>query len=48
MIHLLHVKASPEQVAEMLKEYESMIKIVVDIRRRKLAGGGEMHSDSSG
>ncbi|MCI0551686.1 MAG: DUF5674 family protein [Anaerolineae bacterium] len=45
MIHILHTKANSEQIAEMLKEYESMIKIVVDIRRRVLAGGGEMHSD---
>ena len=45
MIHILHAKATAEQVAEMLKEYESMIKIVVDIRRRILAGGGEMNSD---
>jgi hypothetical protein len=45
MIHLLRSKATIEQVTEMLKEYESMIKIVVDIRRRILAGGGEMHSD---
>ena len=29
----------------MQKEYETMIKIIVDIRRRVLAGGGEMHSD---
>jgi hypothetical protein len=45
MIYILRRKATDEQVAEMLKEYESMIKIVVDIRRRVLAGGGEMHSD---
>lgn len=45
MIHLLRVKAISEQLTEMLQEYESMIKIVVDIRRRILAGGGEMHSD---
>lgn len=45
MIHLLSLKATAEQVAEMLTEYESMIKIVVDIRRKILAGGGEMHSD---
>ena len=45
MIYILRDKATVEQVAEMLEEYESMIKIVVDIRRRKLAGGGEMHSD---
>jgi hypothetical protein len=45
MIFILRDKATSEQVAEMLKEYESMIKIVVDIRRRMLAGGSEMHSD---
>ena len=45
MIHTLRLKATSEQITEMLKEYESMIKIVVDIRRRVLAGGGEMHSD---
>ena len=45
MIHILHGKAMNEQVVDMLKEYESMIKIVVDIRRHILSGGGEMHSD---
>jgi hypothetical protein len=45
MIHTLQSKVTKKQVAEMLKEYETMIKIVVDIRRRVLAGGGEMHSD---
>jgi hypothetical protein len=45
MIYLLRAKPTSEQVGEMLKEYETMIKIVVDVRRRVLAGGGEMHSD---
>lgn len=45
MIYILHNKATIEQLTDMLKEYENMIKIVVDIRRRVLAGGGEMHSD---
>jgi hypothetical protein len=45
MIYLLRDKATSAQVAEMLKEHESMIKIVVDIRRRILPGGSEMHSD---
>jgi hypothetical protein len=45
MIYVIWDKATSEQIADMLKEYESMIKIVVDIRRRILAGGGEMHSD---
>ena len=45
MIYILRDKATAEQVTQMLREYESMIKIVVDIRRHILAGGGEMHSD---
>jgi hypothetical protein len=45
MIFMLSNKPTSEQVQQMLKEYETMIKIVVDIRRRVLAGGGEMHSD---
>ena len=45
MIHLQKEKAVPTQIQEMLQEYEDMIKIVVDIRRRFLAGGGEMHAD---
>ncbi len=45
MILLLHQKAIPQQVQDMLEQYEEMIKIVVDIRRRVLSGGGEMHAD---
>ena len=45
MIHLLTRQVSSEQETEMLEEYEDMIKIVVDVRRRRLAGGGEMHAD---
>jgi hypothetical protein len=45
MIHLLKEKATSSQIQEMLERYESMIKIVVDIRRRFLSGGGEMHAD---
>jgi hypothetical protein len=45
MIHFLKEPASTIQLREMLQEYEHMIKIVVDIRRRTLSGGGEMHSD---
>jgi hypothetical protein len=45
MIHLLAFQAKPAQIKDMLDEYGSMIKIAVDIRRNKLAGGGEMHAD---
>ena len=45
MIHVLKEKTTSSQIQEMLQEYEDMIKIVVDIRRRFLSGGGEMHAD---
>lgn len=45
MIHLIKEKVVPVQIQEMLQEYENIIKIVVDIRRRYLSGGGEMHAD---
>lgn len=45
MIHILQNQPIPEQMKDMLQQYETMIKIVVDIRNRILAGGGEMHAD---
>jgi hypothetical protein len=45
MIHLLKEKATGSNIQDMLEQYEDMIKIVVDIRRFVLSGGGEMHSD---
>ena len=44
-LHLLRERATLEQIQEMLAEHTSMIKIVVDIRRKVLAGGGNMHAD---
>lgn len=45
MIHLLDKAAAQQQIGEMLEIYATVIKIVVDIRRGLLAGGGEMHAD---
>lgn len=45
VIYVLDTKVTPQQVQEMLEVYPDMIKIVVDIRRSFLAGGGEMHAD---
>jgi hypothetical protein len=45
MIHLLKEHVTPVQMQAMLLEYDDMVKIVVDIRRCILAGGGEMHAD---
>ncbi len=45
MIYLLNEKARSNQIQEMLEEYDSMIKIALDIRRKILVGGGEMYAD---
>ena len=45
MIQIIKAKALHNQIVDMLTEYETMIKIVVDIRQNILAGGGEMHAD---
>jgi len=45
MIHLIITPATSNQIQEMLEVYVDMIKIVVDIRRKVLAGGGIMHAD---
>ncbi len=44
-IHILRERAAPEQLAEMLADWGVLIKVVVDIRREVMAGGGEMHAD---
>lgn len=45
MIRILQSQPTSDQMKDMLQQYETMIKIVVDIRQRILAGGGEMHAD---
>jgi hypothetical protein len=45
MIHLLRSRATPEQLAEMLVELVDYVKLAVDIERRVIAGGGELHAD---
>ena len=45
MIHWIDSRSTTVQMQEMLETYPLLIKIVVDIRRRILAGGGEMHAD---
>ena len=35
----------PAHFQEMLQEYENMLKIVLDIRRGYLSGGGALHAD---
>jgi len=45
MIYLLKLPVTSTQIQEMLAQYDDMIKIVVDIRRHMVSGGGEMHAD---
>lgn len=48
MIHIIHQKATRQQLKEMLKELDPLIKLAVDIRRNILAGGGQMNADCEG
>lgn len=43
MIEIIRVRATPEQIEQMLEELKFYIKVAVDIEHRILAGGGEMH-----
>jgi len=45
LIHILRKKATQQQLAEMLQELGTFIKLAVDVRRDILAGGGQMHAD---
>ncbi|MGM3309698.1 DUF5674 family protein [Anabaena sp. WFMT] len=43
MIEIIRGRATPEQIEQMLQELKFYIKVAVDLERRVLAGGGEMH-----
>lgn len=45
MIIIIRTLATPEQMEEMFDVYKFYIKVAVDIERRILAGGGQLHSD---
>ena len=45
ILHVIREQATPEQITEMLSEYETLIKLAVDVERGILAGGGEWHAD---
>jgi len=45
LIHIIRTNASKKQVKEMLEELDPFIKLAVDIRRKLIAGGGQMHAD---
>ncbi|MEH2058411.1 MAG: DUF5674 family protein [Nostoc sp.] len=45
MILLIRARATPEQIEQMLQEHKFYIKLAVDIERRVIVGGGDMHAD---
>jgi len=45
MIQIIHTRATPEQMQQMLEALGIYIKLAVDIQQGILAGGGELHSD---
>ena len=45
MIHVVIDRATPQQMNDMLQALQTYIKVAVDVHRRVLAGGGEMHAD---
>ena len=45
MIQIIRSRATPAQMQQMLESLGIYIKLAVDIERRLLAGGGELHVD---
>lgn len=45
MILLLRDRATGEELEQMLQQHKFYIKTAVDIERRVLAGGGDLHAD---
>ena len=45
MIHIIRQRAEPEQMRQMLEALGIYIKLAVDVERRILAGGGQLHTD---
>lgn len=45
MIVILRSKVTQPQIEQMAEDYQGYIKLVVDVERKILAGGGEKHVD---
>lgn len=46
MILILHKHATKDEIKKMAKDFEGFIKVVVDIEKNIVAGGGERHFDA--
>lgn len=45
MLLLIKKKATEEEIKQMAEDFEGYIKLVIDVEREILAGGGERHFD---
>lgn len=45
MLFIIQEKATVEQIKQMAKDFDGYIKLVVDVERKILAGGGKRHFD---
>lgn len=45
MVCVIRARATPEQMKGMLEALGIYIKLAVDIQRKVIAGGGELHAD---
>ena len=45
MLLIIKSKATPEEIQKMSEDFDGYIKLVIDMERNILAGGGERHSD---
>jgi hypothetical protein len=45
VIHIVRHRATPTMMSDMLQSLSSYVKLAVDVRRKVLAGGGELHAD---
>ena len=45
VIHIVHHRATPTMMSEILHALGSYVKLAVDVRREVLAGSGELHAD---
>jgi len=46
MIIITSEKASIEEIKKMLEDFESYIKVVIDVDKKILAGRGDRHFDA--
>lgn len=46
MLLIIRKKASPEEIEEMTEDFDGYIKLVVDVEREILIGGGKRHFEA--